>query len=182
MKKTSPVWSVILVEQNTILFRICIWKYYLPITFSPTHIYFVHTEPFVLQLTIVRVVLQPLDLLYCWSNFLVFEASCYFKARKFSPPTGGFFLASVEGWRTLRAQKLNLADGRTDRRTEGRTTGLRELDMMMLSSLFSLCFLFSFYFCLSYFLDCPVSFQILTVCQAIHLFQPISEGKGWRVS
>ena len=46
--------------------------------------------------------------------------------RKFSPPTGGFFLAPVEGCRALWAHKGILADGRTD----GRTTGLRELDML----------------------------------------------------
>ena len=41
--------------------------------------------------------------------------------RKFSPLTGGFFLAPAEGLRALRAQKVNLADGQKDGRTEGRT-------------------------------------------------------------
>ena len=44
---------------------------------------------------------------------------------KFSPPTGGFFLAPAEAWRALRAQRWIW---RTDGQTDGRTTGLWELD------------------------------------------------------
>ena len=43
----------------------------------------------------------------------------YIYTRKFSPPTGGFFLAPAENLRALRAQKVNLADGWTDRLTDG---------------------------------------------------------------
>ena len=40
---------------------------------------------------------------------------------------GGFFLAAAEGWGPLGPQVI-LPGGRTDRRMDGRTTGLMELD------------------------------------------------------
>ena len=55
---------------------------------------------------------------------------------KFSPPTGGFFLAPMEAWRALWALRwlVILADGQTDGRTHGRTTGSRELDIISILS------------------------------------------------
>ena len=46
----------------------------------------------------------------------------YIITKKFCPPTGGFFLAPAEGWRTLQADKWFC---RTDRRINGRTDGQR---------------------------------------------------------
>ena len=43
-----------------------------------------------------------------------------FLTRKFSPPTGGFFLAPAESWGPS-GPKVTLPDGRTDGRTDERT-------------------------------------------------------------
>ena len=53
-------------------------------------------------------------------NLKYFVLRNYFWTRKFSPPTGGFFLVPAEGSKALRAQRwFCRTDGRTDNRFKG---------------------------------------------------------------
>ena len=55
------------------------------------------------------------------------ERSISYYTRKFSPPTGGFFLAPAEGGRAFSGPKV-IFGGRRNGRTDERITVLRELD------------------------------------------------------